>query len=432
MSHEATQHDRDGKLLERILRASKRISSSAPPMKPFVRFSRYGREKTPAGISYARLLWDFDDLIQKKLLGLAYEIASPDAIVRAGIEQWKDNLADLLRNQKEALEQAVRDGISSVFQPDSTTEAIAERMKPGEHLLYIGCGSGKPCCYLAGQGLHVLGIDTMAPLLEVAKGWATHAGLPVQICCIDAARLGFKPDSFDGFLFGLYGSLPSRSQTLALQKDLSRILRPGGQGFVAAVRKRYTSYWFLMGSRYPRAMTNWLIPHAAADFLFSQADNCEERLMYGLYDRSHTVQSLSAELSHTFEVMDCFYEDDPRYVMAVVRRRSDRDVYDEAMQDDISVGREVSPSRLAKIRTVLERIEHLCDHLEAHTRRVIACFRDARGLPADASLETISASSDIAGFIELLREILGPGHPASTFLGNAETGSFRDTSCDRG
>ena len=46
--------------------------------------------------------------------------------------------------------------------------------------------------------------------------------------------------------------------------------------------------------------------------------------MYGLYMRSHTVDSLATELSHAFSIVECKYEEyDPRYVMCVVERKGD-------------------------------------------------------------------------------------------------------------
>ena len=66
----------------------------------------------------------------------------------------------------------------------------------------------------------------------------------------------------------------------------------------------------------------WLREQSLLDYWFSEPDGCEERLLYGLYNRSHTKDSLSAELSCTFDVVECLHEAyDPRYVIGVVKRR---------------------------------------------------------------------------------------------------------------
>jgi len=395
-------------LLKRILRLSWCISYSSPPMKPFTRFSRYAKEK-PA---LARFFWDFDDLLQKKLLDLAYEIASPDTIVRSCIEQWERNLEALHERQKEDLKRAIRDNTEYPFHFDHRTAFVTGRMGPGERLLYVGCGSGKQCFHFAKKGLRVVGIDTTAPLLDIARRWATYLGLPACFICMDITKPAFEPGSFNGFLLEFYGSLPSLSQTLLFQRDLAGLLHPDGQGFVIAWRKKYGSYWFRMGSRYSPVMTSWLIPHAFADFFFSEADNCEERLICGLYNRAHTVQSLFAELSHTFEVTECFYEKDPRYVIAVVRRKEGIELCGEVRGDSGSTTREMSPSRLSEIRNTLAKIEALCDQLEAHAEQVIACFRDSTRLSTDSCLEAISFSPDISEFMNQLMDILSDDPPA--------------------
>ena len=69
-------------------------------------------------------------------------------------------------------------------------------------------------------------------------------------------------------------------------------------------------------------MVKWLQGQVRLDFRFGKKDACEERLQYGLFSRCHTEESLSAELSRTFEVVSCRYQTDPRYVLAVVRKRA--------------------------------------------------------------------------------------------------------------
>jgi SAM-dependent methyltransferase len=398
-------------LLRRILQVSLRVSLFAPPMKPFVRFSAHGKTRAANGVPRCQALWDFDDLLQKQLLGLVREVASPDAVARLCVEQWKGNLGALYEGQRQALEQTRRDGTEYPFHFDRRTELVAERIKPGGRLLYIGCGSGKECLHYAKAGLRVIGIDTMTLLLSVAKGWAAHLTLPVDFTCMDAMNLGLAPGSFDGFLFEFYGFLPSFYQILALQRGLATILHPGGHGFIVAQRKRYGSYWFRMGNRYPPAMTNWLIPHASADFLFSTADGCEERLSYGLYNRSHTVQSLSAELEHTFDVLDCFYEDDPRYVIAIVQRRKDAGFHDVAEMDDHDAAKQVSLSSLPEIENTLKKMEALCDWLEVHAQKVATRFTSSE-TPTNDCLEALSISIDTPGFMDLLVNILALEHTA--------------------
>lgn len=100
-------------LLKKILSLSLRISSSSPPMKPFIRFSEYPEYNEKAFCPSD--FWDFDHLLQKKLLDLVYEIASPDALVPLCIQQWKSNLKRLCERRKQELERAVSDSDRSSF-----------------------------------------------------------------------------------------------------------------------------------------------------------------------------------------------------------------------------------------------------------------------------------------------------------------------------
>lgn len=389
-------------ILHTILHLSYRISAFSPPMKPFVRFSQK-RESAQHQDSpfYPRLFWDFDDALQKKLLALAYEIASPDAIAQSCIEQWKSNLQNLYKNQKQALEQARNDHTQDAAYFDPRTRSIVEKIGPQSHLLYVGCGSGRECFQFAQKGLQVTGIDTMAPLLDIANGWATHLEIAVDFACMDVTRLGFKPDSFDSFVLEFYGSLPTLGQTLALQNELARILTAEGQGFIVASRKKYASYWFLMGTRYPPAMTAWLMPQASLDFFFSKADGCEERLLYGLYNKAHTLQSLSTELGHTFDVINCSYEQDPRYAIATVKRKKEKEVQNETKQCRSNLRQPPLSSRLLEIKSDLEHIELVCDQLEAHAETITTFFQH----PTQSTSHYFK-SLDISEFIQSLTNIL--------------------------
>ena len=106
-------------------------------MKPFVRFA----SRQPGhGFSH-RHLWDFDDVLQKKLLSLLRQTASPEGIARASTEQWKRNSEMLLRQRRQQLEQ----GNSGADEPHY---ALVRRMILQEYLernslvLYMGCGTG--------------------------------------------------------------------------------------------------------------------------------------------------------------------------------------------------------------------------------------------------------------------------------------------------
>jgi SAM-dependent methyltransferase len=376
-------------------------------MKPFIRFSKQMAEfhRQDKGESN-RLLWDFDDTLQKILLGVAHTIATPEQIAHACVERWKTNLHDLYERKRRELHELMGRKQSPQFQYTSRDEFIFTTIRPGQRLLYLGCGSGRDCLKFASRGYHVVGIDTDFELTDVANKWAAYLGLPFKAICMDAMELGFAQQSFDGFLLEFYGAQPSSLQALALQRELSGIMRNGGTGFIVANRKKYASFWFLMRDDYPPSMEAWLRKQSLWDYHFSQPDGFEERLVYGLYFRTHTRASLSAELSRTFDVVDCFYQpDDPRYVVAVVKRRDGREVaMPSAKNGELEVPNRNCPD-LSKVSVqgILSKVESVCDLLESHERRVTQLFNINGGF--EQKSPSLATDTDLSRFVGLLGDV---------------------------
>jgi SAM-dependent methyltransferase len=336
-------------------------------MKPFIRFNRFRAE---GDFSY-RHFWDFDDLLQKKLLVLLRKVAGPEEIAAACTRQWKRNMASLLRSAKEKIGK----GNFEIGESQHSRERRLMIKRNTGHrplVLYVGCGTGQDCLAWAREGMRVVGIDTNGALLAVARDWSNGLEYSASFAMMDMEHLGFGADTFDAFLFELYGSLPGESQIAALQKELARVLKKSGVGLIVADRKRYPSHWLLMGSRWPPSMTEWLKQQSALDFLFDERDACEERLQYGLYNRCHSEESLAAELSRTFDVLTCRYQEDPRYVLAEVRKKEGPMV----LPWECSPRLDTCIIDLTPIADAVGKIESLCAELERHAAQVTAFFRE--------------------------------------------------------
>ena len=297
-----------------------------------------------------------------------------------------------------------RNGEVRPFQFTPRDEFIFARVKPGSRLLYVGCGVGTECLGWAQRGYEVVGIDTDEQLVAVANEWANYLKLPFRAVCMDAANLIFPPGSFDGFLVEFYGFQPSRGQALALQRSLSTTLNDRGHGFVAAPRKKYASFWYKMTNLgYPDSMCQWLIRQTPLDHCFSTMDACEEKLAFGLYIRSHTVDSLTRELGNVFDVRECRYEErDPRYLIGVVKRRSffsDSSALPKTVAGEEWAQPEVRRKDGALVDTVLREIRAICDLLECHQEKVVQFYLQGGGNPL--SME----NPDLPRVIELLEAI---------------------------
>jgi SAM-dependent methyltransferase len=361
-----TKNPRDP--VSRILDLSRRVSIFSPAMKPFVRFA----SGKPGAEFCRRHLWDFDDLLQKELLRRLRQAVSPEEIARACTEQWQRNSQSLY----DAGHMRLESGCPNVNEPPyavTRRNVLQGHLGRNSRILYIGCGSGRDCLAWAREGFRIVGIDTDLSLVKLARNWNDHLRYPAFFAGMDMRGLGFRPGTFDGFLLELYGGLPDAGHAVALQGELAKVLRQDGVGLVVAERKMYPCWWFLMGTSWPDPMVKWLRGQVFLDLRFGKRDACEERLQYGLFSRCHTMESLSAELSRTFEVLSCSYQADPRYVLAAVRKKGcARET--EAEEEEESPRPETAAVDLSAITDLLENVEVLCTELERHADRVASYF----------------------------------------------------------
>jgi SAM-dependent methyltransferase len=366
-------------------------------MKPFVRFA----SGKPGFEFCRRQLWDFDDLLQKELLRLLRHTASPEEIALACTRQWQRNSQSLGQSELARLGR----GCFDVNEPPyavTRRNVLHGYLGRNSRVLYIGCGTGRDCLAWGKEGLRVVGVDTDLPLVKLARDWNGHLRHPAVFAGMDMMELGFRPGAFDGFLLEIYGGLPDAGHAAALRRELARVLRPGGIGLVVAERKMYSCWWFLMGSSWPDSMVTWLRGQVSLDFRFGKRDACEERLHYGLFSRCHTAESLSADLSRTFDVLSCRYQADPRYVLAVVRNKegsSRRETGGKRTQPDLP------RVDLPAVEDGIEPAEAFCVELERHAGRAASYFR--AGGNGAGCLAELATSAEPA--LSVLERLLGRG-----------------------
>lgn len=379
--------------VSKMLDLSRRVSVYSPAMKPFVRFAS---RQSGKGF-FQRQLWDFDDLLQKKLLRLLRQTASPGGIARACAEQWKRNSANLRQAEQCRLglgDVAVNEPPYALHRRD----ILQEHLGRDSRVLYIGCGTGRDCLAWAREGLRVVGVDTDLPLVKRARDRNGRLRVPASFAGMNMMDLGFRPGAFDGVLLEIYGGLPDARHAAALRRELARVLRSGGMGLIVAERKMYPCWWFLMGTSWPDSMVAWLRGQVSLDFRFGERDACEERLQYGLFSRCHTAESLSSELSRTFEVLSCRYQADPRYVLAVVTKREGA----SGMEAEEECGAsEAAPADLSAMEGTLEDVEILCVDLERHAEEVVSFFEDG-GRSADCLTELRQSAESVLHGLGLL------------------------------
>jgi len=135
-------------------------------------------------------------------------------------------------------------GWSRQLEPGQARLLTMMRLRPGEQVADIACGTGLMTLRAAravAPGGTVAGADISAEMLAVAARRATAAGLDAHFFRCDAGSLDLPDCSFDAALnaFGLMYVADS-AQALV---EMHRILRPGGRAGIAVWGERAACGW---------------------------------------------------------------------------------------------------------------------------------------------------------------------------------------------
>lgn len=123
------------------------------------------------------------------------------------------------------------DALRQVFNDDALrARAIGRLVAPGLRVADIGTGTGILAGELARLGLHVIGIDRSAPMLDAARSKLARLTLPpgggIELRRGEADAIPLDDDAVDAaFAHMVLHSVSSPSEVI---KDMARIVRPGG------------------------------------------------------------------------------------------------------------------------------------------------------------------------------------------------------------
>jgi ubiquinone/menaquinone biosynthesis C-methylase UbiE len=110
-------------------------------------------------------------------------------------------------------------------------DRLASRIREGDRVLDIGCGTGALSIRAAQRGASVLGIDVNPEMLDIARKRSEESGLTGRVTYreMGVAELGDEPDGgYDVVISGLCFSELTPDELVFTLNEARRILKPGG------------------------------------------------------------------------------------------------------------------------------------------------------------------------------------------------------------
>lgn len=116
------------------------------------------------------------------------------------------------------------------WSPEGLDEASAGLLGPvsGRRILEVGCGAAQCARWLAGRGATVVGLDLSAGQLAHARALDERLGTRIPVLQGEAGALPFAAESFD-LACSAFGALPFVADIAGVQREIARVLRPGGR-----------------------------------------------------------------------------------------------------------------------------------------------------------------------------------------------------------
>ncbi len=129
---------------------------------------------------------------------------------------------------------------------DAEVDFVVRRLRPTDLVLDLGCGYGRTLPHLAGKAALIVGIDTSAASLALARERLNRCP-NVLLARMDASSLAFVEDSFDVVVCIQNGIAAFQIDQRGLVRESLRVLRPGGTAMFSSYADRFWAHrleWF--------------------------------------------------------------------------------------------------------------------------------------------------------------------------------------------
>ena len=134
---------------------------------------------------------------------------------------------------------------------DAEMNHVLEKVRPGDLVVELGCGYGRILPKLAGKAGWVVGIDTSAPSLELARQTLGSASV-CSLSRMDAVKLGFHDRTFDCVVCIQNGISAFHVDQRTLITESLRVTRAGGVVLFSSYSEKFWKQrleWFELQSQ---------------------------------------------------------------------------------------------------------------------------------------------------------------------------------------